>query len=86
MLIDFHVFSIAFTLFLLMDALGNIPLFVSILKDFPPKKQRQIILRELLIALIIIVIFYFIGNLKKYGYIVIYSMFNFRKFIIEIRN
>lgn len=63
MLINLHLFSIAFTLFLLMDSLGNIPLFVSILKDFPQKKQRQIILRELLIALVIIVIFYFIGNL-----------------------
>lgn len=63
MLIDFHTFSIAFTLFLLMDSLGNIPLFIAILKDLPPKRQRQIILRELLIALGIIIIFYFVGNL-----------------------
>ncbi len=62
MLIDFHIFSIAFTLFLLMDSLGNIPLFIAILKDLPPKRQRQIILRELLIALGVIIIFYFIGN------------------------
>ncbi|MES2200566.1 MAG: MarC family protein [Chlamydiota bacterium] len=63
MLIDFHIFPIAFTLFLLMDSLGNIPLFIAILKDFPPKKQRQIILRELTFALAIIVAFYFLGNL-----------------------
>lgn len=59
----FHIFSIAFTLFILMDSLGNIPLFISILKDFPPKKQRKVILRELIIALAIIIAFYFLGNI-----------------------
>lgn len=63
MSLDPHFFSIAFTLFLLMDALGNIPLFISILKNFPPKKQRKIILRELIIALFVIVSFYFIGDI-----------------------
>lgn len=55
-------FSIAFTLFLLMDSLGNIPLFMSLLKTFPEQRQRVIILRELCIALLILITFYFIGN------------------------
>lgn len=55
------IFSLAFTFFLLMDPVGNIPLFVSMLRKYPAKKQRRIILRELLIALFIIVLFNFIG-------------------------
>ena len=56
------VFSIAFTLFLLMDPLGNIPIFLAILKKMDPRKQRRIILRELFIALLFIIAFYFIGD------------------------
>ncbi len=52
----------AFSLFLLIDAVGNIPLFVSMLKDIPPKKQYMIITRELIIALVVIVFFAFVGE------------------------
>ncbi len=52
----------AFALFLLMDPVGNIPLFISILKDLPPGRQFKIILRELIIALGIMVSFNYIGN------------------------
>ena len=45
-----------------MDPIGNIPLFISILKKIPPKRQKIIILRELLIALGIMVLFNFIGD------------------------
>ena len=56
------LFSIAFSLFLLMDPIGNVPLYVSILKDLDPKRQRFIICRELLIALLVIIAFSFLGN------------------------
>ncbi len=59
---DPTIFSIAFALFLLMDPLGNVSLFVSLLKNFPAKKQKKIILRELLFALAIIIFFYFVGD------------------------
>jgi small neutral amino acid transporter SnatA (MarC family) len=45
-----------------MDSIGNIPLFISLLKELNPKRQRQIILRELLIALVIMIGFIFIGD------------------------
>lgn len=45
-----------------MDAIGNVPIFISLLKEMPQKRQRSIIVRELLIALGIIIGFYFIGN------------------------
>jgi MarC family membrane protein len=54
--------SMAFALFLLMDPIGNIPLFISLLKNIDPRRQRIIILRELLIALAVMIIFHFIGD------------------------
>lgn len=55
--------STSFALFLLMDAIGNIPLFISVLKNVDPKRQKAIIFRELVIALFVIIIFYFLGDL-----------------------
>lgn len=56
------LFSTAYTLFLLMDPLGNIPLFLALLKGINAKRQRQIIMRELIIALGIMILFNFIGD------------------------
>lgn len=53
----------AISLFLLMDSIGNIPIFLSILKEINPKRQRVIIFRELIIALFVIIGFYFLGDL-----------------------
>lgn len=58
-----NLFSIAFSLFLLIDAVGNIPLFISFLKGINPARQRAIILREMVIALFIILLFSFAGEL-----------------------
>ncbi len=43
--------SAGIMLFLIMDPLGNIPLFLSLLKYVPPKRRRLVMVRELLIAL-----------------------------------
>ena len=56
------IFSQALVFFLLMDPVGNIPIFISILKELPPKRLKIVIFRELLIALGFIVGFYFIGE------------------------
>ena len=53
---------LAFTLFLLMDSPGNIPFFLSFLKEVPAKRQKWIILRELIIALFVIILFNFLGE------------------------
>lgn len=57
-----NVFSIAFSLFLLMDSIGNVPLYLSVLKNLDPKRQRIVILREMIIALVIIILFMFLGD------------------------
>ena len=56
------IFSVSFSLFLLMDPIGNIPIFLSVLKSVDPKRQKIIILRELLIALFVIIAFTFLGT------------------------
>lgn len=43
--------SAGILLFLIMDPLGNIPFFLSLLKDVPPRRRRIVMVRELLIAL-----------------------------------
>ena len=54
--------SAAVLLFLVMDPLGNIPLFLSALKQVPPERQRRVILREMLIALAVLLLFLFLGG------------------------
>ena len=56
------LFWIAFSLFLVMNSVGSIPIYVSFLKGIPPTRQYKIIFRELIIALIIIIIFNFAGS------------------------
>lgn len=54
--------STVFTLTLVMDPLGNIPLFMASLKNVPEKRRRKVIARELLIALGIMVFFLLFGK------------------------
>lgn len=56
------LFAIVFTLLLVMDPFGNIPVFVSILYNLPPKRQLWIIFREMLIALFILIFFLYMGQ------------------------
>ncbi len=46
-----NALSAGILLFLIMDPLGNIPLFLSLLKNVAPQRRRLVLLRELLIAL-----------------------------------
>jgi multiple antibiotic resistance protein len=56
------VFGLSLSLFLVLNALGNIPVFVGLLSKYAEKKQRKIIIRELLIALCILLLFNFFGD------------------------
>ena len=62
MIFNDAIISSAVVLFLVMDPLGNIPIFLSLLKDIEPKRRWKIISRELLIALVILLIFLFFGQ------------------------
>lgn len=54
--------SAAIMLFLIMDPLGNLPIFMSVLKSIEPKRRRIILIRELLLALVILFVFLFSGQ------------------------
>jgi multiple antibiotic resistance protein len=54
--------SAALLLFLILDPLGNIPIFLSLLRGLPPQRQRIIIVRELLIALGVLMLFLWGGK------------------------
>ena len=56
------IYSAAILLFLVMDPLGNIPVFLTVLKDVPAAKRKKIIFRELVIALGVLVFFLFVGR------------------------
>jgi MarC family membrane protein len=55
--------SAAILLFLIMDPLGNIPVFLTLLKGVPPKRRRAVMVRELLIALAVLLMFLMGGQL-----------------------
>ena len=48
-------------LFLVIDPFGNVPFFVSALKDVDPERRKAVIVRELLIAYFVMVVFLFAG-------------------------
>ena len=54
--------SAAFTFILVMDPLGNVPLFLASLKNTAPERRQWVILRECLIALVVMVSFLFAGR------------------------
>ena len=54
--------SAALLLFLILDPLGNIPIFLSLLKPLTPKRQRIVLIRELLIALAVLFIILWAGK------------------------
>ena len=54
--------SAAVLLFFVMDPLGNVPLFLSALRQVDPTRYRGVIVRELCIALGILIVFLFVGR------------------------
>ncbi|BBI01344.1 dITP- and XTP- hydrolase [Buchnera aphidicola (Nipponaphis monzeni)] len=57
-----EIISATILLVLIMDPLGNLPIFMSVLKNFQPKRQRIILIREMVISLFIMLLFLFSGE------------------------
>ena len=51
----------AISLFFVINALGNIPLYLALLGRYSMKKQRTILIREFVIALLILLAFNYFG-------------------------
>ena len=56
------VASAALLLFLILDPLGNIPVFLSLLRPLPARRRRIVLVRELLIALVVLMAFLWGGK------------------------
>lgn len=54
--------SAAVLLFLVMDPVGNMPVFLSLLSSLEPRRARIVVVRELLIALGAMIVFLFCGR------------------------
>lgn len=54
--------SIAFAIFFVLNATGQIPLFLAMLGRYDQKRQMKIITRELVVALVILLLFTFFGE------------------------
>ena len=61
------LYTISITLILVMDPLGNIPVFLTILRKYNTRNQIRIILRESIIAFIILSLFVFFGRYILHG-------------------
>ena len=57
-----EIWSAAITLFLIMDPLGNLPVFMSVLKTIEPKRRKIVLARELIFSLAIMMTFLFSGQ------------------------
>ena len=54
--------SAALLLFLILDPLGNIPVFLGLLKPLPEARRRIVLARELVIALVVLLAFMWGGK------------------------
>jgi MarC family membrane protein len=56
------ILTAALTLLLIMDPLGNIPVFMSVLHQLDPQRRHRVLIRELLISWAVLLVFLFLGQ------------------------
>lgn len=54
--------SAVITLFLVMDPLGNVPLFLSALRTVRPERRRRVLIREIALAYLVLLACLFFGG------------------------
>lgn len=54
-------FAVVVTLLLIIDPLGNVPVFLSVLANVPEHRRYKVLVRELCIALVVMLCFLFAG-------------------------
>ena len=57
-----RILTTVMTLLLIMDPLGNIPLFLSALKGVESSRRRKILIREIVFAYLFLLAFFFLGG------------------------
>src|SRR5690349_23248262 len=56
------ILSAVITLWLIMDPLGNVPVFLAVLSRVPPERRRKVLVREVLIAYAVLMLFMLVGE------------------------
>lgn len=54
--------TLALTLFLIIDSVGNINGYLGLVEEITPRGRRRILIREMLVALVIMFIFHYFGE------------------------
>jgi multiple antibiotic resistance protein len=57
-----EILTAAVTLLLIMDPLGNIPVFMSVLNQLDPQRRHRVLMRELLISWAVLLVFLLLGQ------------------------
>lgn len=55
------IITAVITLLLIMNPLGNLPVFMSVLRNVEPRRRRKVLIRELVIALFFMLLFLYMG-------------------------
>lgn len=63
-----NIYAATITLVLVMDPLGNIPMFLSVLNSVDVKRRKLITLRETFIAFVILLLFLFFWEIYPCEY------------------
>ena len=57
-----EIISATILLILIMDPLGNLPIFMSVLKNIESNRRKIVLIREMIISLLIMLLFLFAGE------------------------
>src|SRR5690242_11674827 len=57
-----NIFKIAVVFFIVTNPIGNSPMILALVKDFPFERQKKILLREAFLALILALFFQYFGE------------------------
>ncbi|CAL4324237.1 YhgN family NAAT transporter [Buchnera aphidicola] len=57
-----EIISATILLILIMDPLGNLPIFMSVLKNIDSNRRKIVLIREMIISLLIMLLFLFAGE------------------------
>lgn len=63
---DMSLLSLTIILLFIMDPIGNVPSFLSLVKELEPKRVRWVVFREMLIALAFMILFNYLGEFILY--------------------
>lgn len=59
---NMNLVTLTLTLFLIMDPIGNVSAFLTMMQGIPPQRVKRVVIREMLIALAAMFLFNYLGE------------------------